>query len=91
MRDAKKTRKSGTPDWSVIIDYLSNISFNSINNRENSIIDQQPSNIWYMFTPERVDARSRFQINTAEWFNGVFLCIKLTHDFKNQIRPWTYG
>ena len=40
---------------------------------------------------ERVDARWRFQINTAEWFNGVFLCIKLTHDFKNKIRPWTYG
>ena len=40
---------------------------------------------------ERVDARSRFQINTAEWFNGVFLCIELTHDFKNKIRPWTYG
>ena len=39
---------------------------------------------------ERVDARSRFQIDTAEWFNGVFLCIKLTHDFKNEIRPWTY-
>ena len=40
---------------------------------------------------ERVDTRSGFQINTAEWFNGVFLCIKLTHDFKNKIRPWTYG
>ena len=40
---------------------------------------------------ERVDARSRFQINTAEWFNGAFLCMKLTHDFENNIRPWTYG
>ena len=40
---------------------------------------------------ERVEARSGFQINTAEWFNGVFLRIKLTHDFKNKIRLWTYG
>ena len=40
---------------------------------------------------ERVDARSRFQINTAEWFNGAFLCIEWTHDFKSKIRPWTYG
>ena len=40
---------------------------------------------------ERVDARSRFQINTAEWFNGAFLCIELTHGFKNKIRAWTYG
>ena len=36
-------------------------------------------------TVDCVDARSRFQINTAEWFNGVFLCIKLTHDFKKKI------
>ena len=35
-------------------------------------------------TLERVDVRSRFQINTAEWFNGVFLCIELTHDFKKK-------
>ena len=33
---------------------------------------------------ERVDARSRFQINTAEGFYGVFLCIELTHDFKTK-------
>ena len=40
---------------------------------------------------ERVFARSRFQMNTAEWFYGAFLCIELTHDLKNKIRPWTYG
>ena len=40
---------------------------------------------------ERVVARSRFQINTAEWFYSAFLCIELTHDFENKIRPWTYG
>ena len=27
----------------------------------------------------------------AQWFYGVFLCIELTHDFKNEIWPWTYG
>ena len=39
---------------------------------------------------ERVDARSRFQISTAEWFNGVFLCIELTHNFTKKIRQWSY-
>ena len=24
----------------------------------------------------------------AEWFNGVFLCIELIHDFKNKFRPY---
>ena len=43
------------------------------------------------WTLERVVARWKFQINTAEWFYGVFLCIELTHDFKNKIRPKTYG
>ena len=39
---------------------------------------------------ERVDVRSRFQISTAEWFNGVFLCLELIHNFRNTIRPWSY-
>ena len=39
---------------------------------------------------ERVDARSRFQISTAEWFNGVFLCIELTHNCTKKIRQWSY-
>ena len=30
---------------------------------------------------ERVVARWKFQINTAQWFYGVFLCIELTYDF----------
>ena len=52
---------SGTPDWSVTNDFLSNISFNIINNRENSIINNRQ--ILGKYTP----------LPTGfTWFKGIY-------------------
>ena len=44
--------------------------------------------VW-VWTIERVDARSSFQIIMGKWFYGIFLCIEMTHDFENNIQPFS--
>ena len=79
-----------------VFESISMISFNCMcgtirkaTSRTLSLVDLNFS--FELISLERVDERSRCQINTAEWFNGVFLSIEQTHDFKKEIWPWTYG